>query len=751
MPTIVNITVAPSGGDYTSLNTALASIPADIVATDEQYNVNCETFVGGLNEAVTFPAITQDATRFVRIQAAAGHEYNPVDDTGFFLISNVGFAGTFTSSINFVQIVNFGVKNNRVTGNGRGIDFFGDNGVISGMYAESTSTSAAILYFLNNANNLVISECLAYNGTTGFDFGNNGIRTAYKLTSVDATTAGIDTGSATATITNSLSITSADPYLGTFSGSSSNNASSSTDAPGANPQNNRTNSDFVNYAGNDFRTSASSPLYTAGVGGTFIGYAEQPTGITITLQPQNVTVDEGTPWSITSSATGATSSEWYKDGAPTGNTTDTFNGTGLPSESGSYFNRYSNAVGDTDTDTIQVTVNPNRWALAFNGSSYLDVPTSQTHAWVGRSEYEYEISLRVPATTTEVRLIGRNEDLAGTLRILPTGIRIRYGSASSTEYSIPATIPFNNEWFVLKISRNLSDQHKVHVNGTEVGSITNTAEGEGFFARRIGQTQADITQAFDLEYLQFGTVIGGTRLYNWSAADSSHTSGTPILVDIAGGNNGFGVGFNNDGSDWFQILPPGIFVNISESGPSFSESIVANVEAPTVINATISESGPSFSENIIASLAKDLSATIAEAGPGFNESISANITGNVTANIIETGPSFTESVNVNLTGQGLIASITEQGPSFTESINTTLTANISANISESGPSFSETINAQLSADILATITESGPSFAESSVLNIPVFVTVNPKNTVRVKRKSNSVKIKKSSNTIRVT
>lgn len=283
MPTIVNITVAPSGGDYTSLNTALASIPADIVATDEQYNINCETFVGGLNEAVTFPSITQDATRFVRIQAAAGHEYNPVDDTGFFLISNVGFSGTFTSSIDFVQIINFGVKNNRATGNGRGIDFFGDNGVISGMYSQSTSTSSAIIFFLNNANNLNISECLAYGGNTGFDFGNNGSRTADKLTSVDATTVGIDTGTATTTITNSLSITSADPYLGTFSGSSSNNASSSTDAPGTSPQNNRTNADFANYAGNDFRTSLGSPLASAGIGGTFVGYSlESSASIVIT-------------------------------------------------------------------------------------------------------------------------------------------------------------------------------------------------------------------------------------------------------------------------------------------------------------------------------------------------------------------------------------------------------------------------------------------------------------------------------------
>ena len=78
----------------------------------------------------------------------------------------------------------------------------------------------------------------------------------------------------------------------------------------------------------------------------------------ITLQPLDVLEDEGTPWSIISAASGATSSEWYKDGAPTGNSTNTFNGAGLPVESGDYFNRYSNAIGDTDTNISTVTINP---------------------------------------------------------------------------------------------------------------------------------------------------------------------------------------------------------------------------------------------------------------------------------------------------------------------------------------------------------------------------------------------------------
>lgn len=78
----------------------------------------------------------------------------------------------------------------------------------------------------------------------------------------------------------------------------------------------------------------------------------------ITLQPLDVTVDEGTPWSISSAASGATSSEWFKDAVATGNTTNTIGGIGLVAESGSYLNRYTNVVGSTDTTASTVAITP---------------------------------------------------------------------------------------------------------------------------------------------------------------------------------------------------------------------------------------------------------------------------------------------------------------------------------------------------------------------------------------------------------
>lgn len=99
-----------------------------------------------------------------------------------------------------------------------------------------------------------------------------------------------------------------------------------------------------------------------------IQVAEQivPVLPSITAQPQAVTEDEGTAWSITSSAVDDTSSQWYKNGVATGITTDTLTGTGLVSESGSYFNRYTNSDGSTDTATVTVTINEVAQTSGFN-------------------------------------------------------------------------------------------------------------------------------------------------------------------------------------------------------------------------------------------------------------------------------------------------------------------------------------------------------------------------------------------------
>ncbi len=79
--------------------------------------------------------------------------------------------------------------------------------------------------------------------------------------------------------------------------------------------------------------------------------------VEILVQPVSVTSSViGRPWSLSSAASNAASSEWYKDGVATGNTSDSISGVGAYSENGQYYNQYTNSLGDVVTDTVTIQV-----------------------------------------------------------------------------------------------------------------------------------------------------------------------------------------------------------------------------------------------------------------------------------------------------------------------------------------------------------------------------------------------------------
>lgn len=277
MATLVVKTVKPTGGDYTTITTALADVPASLIATDEQWVIEVYEKVGGYTEQANIPTITSDATRYLSLVAAVGNEYDPVAGSGVYLQASVGFAGVLNNaSCQFFRTSGIWFNNTRTLSSGRGIQLSGNDNTITNTC--TTTLSATICALLNNANNLIVDGLLTVGGTTGVDFGNNSTRTANKITTIDASSRGIDTGTASTTLTNSLSIGSSDPYLGTFNAASSNNAGDGTDTPGINPFNNRTTADLVDYAGGDYRTASSSTLATSGTV-DFIGYDLESGGV----------------------------------------------------------------------------------------------------------------------------------------------------------------------------------------------------------------------------------------------------------------------------------------------------------------------------------------------------------------------------------------------------------------------------------------------------------------------------------------
>jgi hypothetical protein len=200
-----------------------------------------------------------------------------------------------------------------------------------------------------------------------------------------------------------------------------------------------------------------------------------------------------------------------------------------------------------------------------------------------------------------------------------------------------------------------------------------------------------------------GTAWGG-RLYYAKLIDTTTASNTRNLDSTASGGTGLvlpDIGAANiDGTLNASFSSPscwvsyssGTTISVTESGPSFTDSISTNVIGN--ITASIIGIGPSFTDSIsaIVTSAGVITTSILESGPSFTDSIASIVTGNITASIASNGPSFTDSITVLSTGN-ITTSIVGIGPSFTDAISITSSSPslITTSIIESGPSFSDVI------------------------------------------------------------
>ena len=285
MPTVITKTVKPSGGDYSLVSTAVAAIPADMVAADEQWDIVVFEQVGGYLDGFDMPSITTDATRYPRIIANPGDEYDNTTDTGSFLTAFRNFDGVITAnSCNNLVTDGIGFKNTG-TVSARAFSSVSNNITLSKVYGF---TSAAYYVFdFNNAMDTTLLNCITEGGTRGVHTQNFSSGTITNHLSIDNTEQGFQKGSSSNlwVIKNALYLGPGAWTLGSgWLAGTDYNASSDTTAVGANSLQNRTTADLVDYAGNDYRTKSSSALATAGEGGTFIGYKlEASSGIEATV------------------------------------------------------------------------------------------------------------------------------------------------------------------------------------------------------------------------------------------------------------------------------------------------------------------------------------------------------------------------------------------------------------------------------------------------------------------------------------
>ena len=262
MPTVVTKTVAPSGGDYTSLSAAITgelTARAGLVARDEQLVIECAAFTD--TTIVEIDGFTTDATRNIIVRAAAGAEHDGVPGAGYKLVAALNFGGVLEALQEYVEFHGIEVENTSdrfsyglrlQRGNSVVKDVICSGAAAAGFFAAVGLPLKQFINCLavscniglgNNNDNVEFLNCTAVNCTTGF--AGHFYGGSVKLTNCVAFDCGTD-------------------FLPGAEPGSANNASEDATAPGTSSVTSITSGAFEDYAGGDYTPAAGGALDDAG-------------------------------------------------------------------------------------------------------------------------------------------------------------------------------------------------------------------------------------------------------------------------------------------------------------------------------------------------------------------------------------------------------------------------------------------------------------------------------------------------------
>lgn len=275
---ILTFTVGPSGKDYSSLSSALAAEATDLVANGDSHVFEMYQFAGGHNSNSAFLGYTTGPSNTITITSPLSERWDGIDPTSGFYFANTGSAtirpisgvqnlilehlcfvggSAALASSNggrFESITNCGLK-----------DIPGDNVFIN------VGTIDNMLIINPGDDGMILTSSPTVNNVTVINAGNRGI----------VTTAGC-------ALTNAFVYGSTSVDINKQGGSVSYVATEDSTATGTGSLPNRTSSDFVDFANEDYRTASGSVLATAGLGGTFIGYNVESSSALIDITPTSV-------------------------------------------------------------------------------------------------------------------------------------------------------------------------------------------------------------------------------------------------------------------------------------------------------------------------------------------------------------------------------------------------------------------------------------------------------------------------------
>lgn len=273
MPTKIIKIVNPDGtGDYTTISSALAAIPADLTSVDEQWDIVIRSKIGGYQEKVVIPNVTTSSSCYISLYPYTGDEYNPLTDEGVKIIFSTNYSQVVGGNTPYTEIRNIYVEN---TGNAsaRAIYFYGKNHKILGCTARSNSIN-----IWSKSTNCEVKGNLSLGGTTGVSLDSWGSGEVDNNTAIDCVVGFSKPNNSNGTgykLRNNLYVgsgqfTNRSGWNATFC---DYNASTDNTAVGSNSHNNISTDELVDYNNGDYRLNSGSTLATSGDAGIFIGYS----------------------------------------------------------------------------------------------------------------------------------------------------------------------------------------------------------------------------------------------------------------------------------------------------------------------------------------------------------------------------------------------------------------------------------------------------------------------------------------------
>jgi hypothetical protein len=117
MPTLRTVTVKPSGGDYTSLASAIAGEAANLVSLDRQLDIACYAMTD--TTSVTISGFTTDATRYVRIYTPSTERHAGKWNAAKYNLSpSASYTYALIVNIDYVRVEDLQIQNAASNGDG---------------------------------------------------------------------------------------------------------------------------------------------------------------------------------------------------------------------------------------------------------------------------------------------------------------------------------------------------------------------------------------------------------------------------------------------------------------------------------------------------------------------------------------------------------------------------------------------------------------------------------------------------------